>query len=283
MNDSSGNGLHGTFLDNGATLDLGQPGLAGGNSVRFAPDGATAAYAEVPNFPIFEGGFTLSLWFQADPTLDPVAGLVSKNDGPDANGRPFALASAENRLNWFGDGAPDIEGGEASALVPNQTQHVLVTYDPAAPTVTIYVDGAQTEFPLEGASSILDVVAPLQIGAVNGNFGFNGLLDDVQFYGRVLNTEEVTWLTDNPGMKLGQTDDPDPNPTLGDAAIAGLSLTETGITFDLSGVPAGGLNVEYSQDLTTWEVIATSVGGDTHQDTDATRTGRASGYYRLAE
>ncbi len=282
LNDSSGNGNNGTYLANGATLTLGEAGLAGGTALRLAPAGETAAYAEVPAFPVIEGGaFTISMWVQADDGLGAVAGLLSKNDGPDANGRPFAIASAEGRLNWFGEGVPDIAGGETSALISGQTQHVAVTYDPAGPLVTIFVDGQATES-LDGASEIVDVRAALQIGAVNGAFGFSGLIDDLQIYGRTLSSDEVSELQANPGTKLGGDAEPDPEPNPDFPGVI-AEVSKSGAQFRLSpGSATVTYQVEYSEDLTSWEVIGNDLTGD-FEDTDATRLGKPAGYYRIRE
>ncbi|MFT4637907.1 MAG: hypothetical protein ACI8T1_001222 [Verrucomicrobiales bacterium] len=279
LDDSSGNGNHGTYLDNGATITLAQPGIAGGTAVRFAPDGDTAAYAEIPNFPIIENGFSISLWFQADVNIASPAGLISKNDGADGNGRPYALASSGNQLNWFGEGIPDIDG-DNSPVTPDQTQHVAVTYDPATLTVNVYLDGFLTET-REKASEITDVRTALQIGAVNGNFGFNGLIDDVQIYGKIISAEEAAQLQADPGRKLGGGDPVAPESN-SDFRESPTSITKTGARVSIN-TSAAAYNVEYSEDLVTWEVIVSDASAASYEDSDATRTSKSSGYYRLRE
>ena len=53
-------------------------------------------------------------------------------------------------------------------------------------------------------------VAPsvIQIGALNGGFGFTGIIDDVQIYSRELAEEEVQFLFANPGDTAGVPDGP---------------------------------------------------------------------------
>lgn len=278
MNDSSGKGNHGTFVPNGATLELGAPGIAGGTALRLAPNENSAAYAEVPGFDPLDAGFTMSVWFQADATLDPtVAGILSKND--EQPGSPFALAGAGGQVVWFGDGAeaPDAASGDGT-LVLEQTHHVVVTYDPAGPLVKLYLDGALAS---EGTDdgTVTDVRAALQIGTVNGVAGWAGLIDDIQIYGKVLSDDDVTWLNENPGSKLGQDEI---IPPAGDPMIGEVILTEDGIAFDLSGTE-GGVDVEYSIDLMNWEVIASGVTEDRYEDTDAARLANPQGYYRVGQ
>ena len=286
MSDASGNENHGIYVSNGATIALAQPGIAGGHAVGFVPAGpAEAPYAEVADFPVLQGGFTISMWFQAHAALNTVAaGIISKSR--DAPGHPFALASSDNQLNWFGDGAdsPDVPGSDLSAVKLEQTQHVAIIYDPAGPSVQLYVDGKLAGTGLEDAA-VTDVEAALQIGAVNGAAGFHGLVDDVQIYGKPLAADDVVWLHANPGLKLGQTTrEPDPTPSDDfRTSLSALTKTESGISVGNTLAPAKSYAVEYSKDLVDWEVIAEGVSGEVYEDTDATRSGRAAGYYRLRQ
>ena len=284
MRDASGNGYHGIFVSNGgASVTLGEPGLAGGTAARFAASGEDAAYGQVAGFPAFEGPFTISVWSQADDDLGPVAGLISKSIDENSDARPYALAAAGGLLNWFGDGVPDIQGGDASAVVADQAQHFAVTYalsdNDGFPTVHVYVDGVLTETSNE-ASEIIDVSAPLQLGAVNSQFGFSGLLDDIQIYGKVASAEEIQQLFVSPGVKLGgsgRNPEPNPDPT---ANIANVTITADSITIGVEGI-TGAFDVEFSETLQSWEIIASGVNGASFSDNDATRRGLATGYYRL--
>ena len=287
-NDSSGNDRHGTYVSNGGAVTLGEPSLAGGTAVRFTPGAdETAAHVDIPNFPALEDGqgFSISLWHQAAADLGPVTGLISKNDGdPDSSGRPYALAIATGGLNWFGDGTPDIDGSN-SQITTEQASHVVVTYNPAnAFTVTIYVDGEIKEM-LEDATEITDLRAALQIGAVNGRFGYSGLIDDVQIYGKVMTAEEVAELQANPGQKLGGGDgggDPQPGGEFRNS-LTTVSKAAGSVEFSASLDAATTYDVEYSEDLVTWDVIANDVSVVPFTDNDAARTAKPSGYYRVKE
>ncbi len=67
------------------------------------------------------------------------------------------------------------------------------------------------------------------------------------------------------------------DPGEGDAEIT--AITKDPSTISLSFSAGTTFDVEYSEDLENWSVIATDVTGD-YSDTDAARLGRASGYYR---
>ncbi|MDB2327250.1 hypothetical protein N9V94_01675 [bacterium] len=285
LNDSSGNGYHGTYVAGDGSIELAQPSLAGGTAVGFAP-GATAAYAEVASLPGFEAGFSISLWHQANADLADVAGLFAKGDGTaePTLGDPYALAVANSELTWFGGGAQDI--AEAGSVTAEQAQHVTVTYSPnddGTNTVKVYLDGVLTETK-EDSSEITDDRGPLQLGAVNGMFGYSGLLDDMQIYGRVLSDDEVGELQANPGQKLGGGNTPDPQPDSPfRTSLTDVSKSASGVSINSSLGNAATYDVEYSEDLISWDIIESGVTVSPYEDTDATRTANASGYYRIRE
>ena len=278
MLDSSGNGNHGTYVTNGnASVALAQNGLAGGTAVALTPDGADAAFANVDRFTAVEGGLTISMWVAPAATQGDVSGLISK--GAEI-GNPYALAFASNSLLWFGSGAQDIDG--AGNLAADTPQHVAVTHTATDPPMTlIYVDGVEV-FRKENAAQVNDSSATLQIGAVTSGFGFAGVIDDVQIYGRDLNAEEVQSLRANPGQKLGGGGNVDPTPV---PVLSELTKSAEGLSIGISGGEADATyNVEYSDTLEpgSWQVIASDVPATDYQDTDAARLANAAGFYRLA-
>ena len=285
LNDSSGNGNHGTYVAGDGAIALGQASLAGGTAVSFTP-GAEAAYAEVANLPGFEGGFSISLWHQPTADLADVAGLFAKSDGTadPTLGDPYALAVASSKLTWFGGGSQDIAG--TGSVTADQAQHVTVTHDPnddGTGTVKVYIDGVLIETKEDG-TEFTDDRAAFQLGAVNGMFGYNGLIDDMQIYGRVLSDAEVAELNATPGQKLGGGDTPAPEPDSPfRTSLTSVSKSESGVSINSGLGNADTYDVEYSEDLVSWDVIATGVTVGPYQDTEAARTAKGSGYYRVKE
>ncbi len=115
----------------------------------------------------------------------------------------------------------------------------------------------------------------------NANFGNLDVLpgDDPDGDG-LINLAELAGETD---PNVADTPDPveppdSPNPPAGDRPVIGAvtkNANEVSLAF-----PAGTtFDVEYSEDLETWEVIATAVTGNFNDD-DAGRTARGDGYYR---
>ncbi len=281
--DSSGNGHHGEYLVTGdGSFTLGQAGAtAGSTGVAFAaPSDADAGYAAVRNFPAFEGSFLLSMWAKADEGLGAVAGLLSKSVGGQT-GDPYALAAAGGVLNWFGGGSPEIEGSD-SPFGDDTFKHFAVAYvspEDGGPVIRIYVDGQLTEESSE-VSEINDQRAEFQIASVTSRFGFSGVIDDVQMYGRFFEdeAEQVQWLLDNPGEKL-----PSAAPPVGpEAPVLGEVIQNADGSIGISILSGQSLRVEYSTDLLNWTEIATGQSG-TYNDTDAARLANPEGYYRLSQ
>ncbi|HUF61911.1 MAG TPA: LamG-like jellyroll fold domain-containing protein [Verrucomicrobiales bacterium] len=217
MVDSSGQRYDGSYGAAGTgSFELGQSGLATGNAVRFSDGGSAAdggggfgqlaADASIPSLQ----SMTLSMWVEQDPADQGASMLLAKGV---AAGDPFALATnvvgESNPVLWFVQEAPIIQ--TEPVLNTGQTHHVVVTHldenglAPGATRTRVYVDGQLVDEVLEPSG--YEDVAPsvIQIGALNGGFGFTGVIDDVQIYSRELSDEEVAFLFNNPGEPISST------------------------------------------------------------------------------
>ncbi len=278
MLDSSGRGAHGTYTSaNGGGFNLGQDPLATGKAIELdtSEDGG-AGFGEVPASGSFEEftDFSVSMWVNRVVGADGVAALFSKGTGA---GDPFAVAVIGDSLVWFSGGVQTltVEG----AFTPGENTHVLTTFEnvDGVPTAAFYVNG--TEVGREsGVEPFSDAQSSIfQIGALTGTFGFKGIIDDVQIYSEALTADDAKFFVNNPGQVVpGEGDGMIvPGPELG--AIGPVNLSPDGISLTL---PAGAtLDIEYSTDLETWDVIANGASG-VYQDTDAGRRGASGGYYR---
>jgi len=93
-------------------------------------------------------------------------------------------------LRFQREGAGDIQ--LADSLPIGQWTHVAVTF--AGPTARGYINGARTA---EGSFSFgVDREAPLQFGAdtAGGGSSFNGALDEIRIYDKVLSEAEIKQL-----------------------------------------------------------------------------------------
>lgn len=86
-------------------------------------------------------------------------------------------------------------------LKPDAWQHIFVTYDASrkAAGVKIYVDGEVWDWSIEqdGLTNTIKSKGPFYLGRRNSGSNYNGLVDDVRVYGRVLAGSEVAALAGN--------------------------------------------------------------------------------------
>ncbi len=112
-------------------------------------------------------------------------------------------SNGELKNELFDNGSTTVGTG-AGVVKANQWQHVAVTYDGAAKTVQIYLNG---ELKIAGNANLPAVPAGtvLQFGSRPGIAAaefYKGLLDDIQMYDEVLAAEQVKQLYENPGTTV---------------------------------------------------------------------------------
>ncbi len=214
MMDASGQRYHGTYGAAGTgSFEVNQEGLATGRAVKFSDGGSPAdggggfgqldANDSIPSLQ----NLTISMWVQMDAADAGASMLLAKGT---AAGDPFALATNsvgnENPLLWFVQESPAIESDPV--LMVGQPHHVVITQldenglEFGSTRTRLFVDGELVNELEEGDG--YEDLAPsvIQIGALNGGFGFTGFIDDVQIYSRELSEEEVQFLFANPGESV---------------------------------------------------------------------------------
>lgn len=219
MVDVSGYGRHGAYEAGGGSLALGQEALATGSALRVS-DGALG---RVEGRQLSFDSFTVSLWFNSDGG-EEFQTLFAQGE---AAGSPaYALLASGGNLTWFVGDAPVFGTEDGTAYTAGTRHHVAVSYGHEAPNkVSIFVDGVEV-VSQEGLDPlVIERTAAFMIGSFNGSLPFAGILDDIQFYDRELTAEEVSWLNENPGMVIGQTDAP---PPAGDGGLEGYWAFDEG-------------------------------------------------------
>lgn len=146
--------------------------------------------------------FTISAWIKSD---DVEGGNYSGIVDIDGIGGLY-IGFNNNRLGLRANGWDTQNGnwGVNDRLVSGQWHHVAVTYDTAAPSgtkPTIYIDGVGDGDPstaFTGTGSFINPASSIvTIGAVNISSswrGFNGEIDDVRIYDRILSANEIHYL-----------------------------------------------------------------------------------------
>jgi chitodextrinase len=190
--DASGNGKTGT-LANGVTWATGHSG----NALSF--DGGTG-YVTVNGGGVLANlrstGVTVSAWVKLASSGAGGGGRVLDKNG---GGGGWVLKMNGNSLQFSGDSfaTASARRDSAVAMSMNTWQHVAATWDgsTSGSQIHVYVNGVASDgVTSDGAGAVIDDSAgPLGIGnrPSDAARGFDGLIDDVQVYNRVLTPSEV--------------------------------------------------------------------------------------------
>jgi hypothetical protein len=198
-NDGSGNGNDGTLV--GAPTYV--PSVAGmGTALKF---NGTSDVVDLGKKDAFNptGSFSVAVWANIAAWSSEWGCVMVANRGEDGKGW-----QVRRNANWNGQRLCFTTRGVdnddmASAVIPpmNEWVHIVCVYDNVANTKTIYINGSVDTI---GTTTAGKTIAPTthnaSIGARanGGNNGwegqFNGMLDDVRLYNRVLSEGEVRYL-----------------------------------------------------------------------------------------
>jgi hypothetical protein len=190
-NDESGNGNNGTV--NGATLTTDRNGLA---SSAFSFDGNADFINCGNNSSVnISGSITISSWILAN-NFDNDHGIVSKMNTSGVCAYNLVTSSAFsisplNKLRW--DNSCDFLF--SNAITSNNWIHVVVTFDNTNSEKKIYINGLLSASNFTAQSSINLNSDNLFIGAHQpsnvANWSWDGKLDDIGIWNRVLTTCEI--------------------------------------------------------------------------------------------
>lgn len=161
----------------------------GGNDVALFPDDGTLNMAASGN------RFTAEAWIKAPSAQESGAAIFAKGNG--GGGEQFAFDIVSNRFRIFTRNA----AGAATvyqhpSLAPTNTwQHVALTFDSAAGTMRMYVNGADAGG-VTPPPSLLNNTSDVSVGARRQSTGpydlnLNGSVDEVALYKRALSAAEI--------------------------------------------------------------------------------------------
>ncbi|MEM7384487.1 MAG: LamG-like jellyroll fold domain-containing protein, partial [Verrucomicrobiota bacterium] len=282
--DGSGNQRDGLYFANGGSIDPESAGLATGSAAGF--EGGAYAKVEGDQFKRWES-FTISLWMQANDVAN-VQMLFGKGDTEE--GEPnFALLLGGGELLWFRGVAPEF-GTEGTGIEAGQTYHVAVTYanTEGVSQAIIYLDGVEAARLDDPAFLFTGSNEPMFFGAFQGAVPYNGVLDDLQIYPRVLSEAEVALLQADPGLALGTGDGPvGPGEIVVPVSSAIDRDSVTGeVSFELMTELGRQYALQYSESLEreSWETIQMVEGSgqsETFSDAEAVRVANGKGFYRV--
>lgn len=181
--DSSGNGYSGT--DTSTAVSAGKFGNARGFN------GSSSYVSVADNSALAPSTISLSVW--VNPTALPGSGaqmgLVDKRDDA-GTGSGWALVLNNNagtqQIVW--ETASSGNMAVNNTLPTGSWSHIVVTQ--TGTTATMYVNGTQVGT-LSSQTAPSEAAFPLLLGKEQGGSYFNGLLDEVRVYSRMLSTNEI--------------------------------------------------------------------------------------------
>ncbi len=266
--------------------------------------------------------FTVSFWFKVNVMQN--AFMLSRGNRGSGNAGWsvwFENGILHTRANGVGLGGSDRVGKNRHGVEENQWYHVAFVLDREQNKMISYLNASTDEWNIGGGGGQTDNLVPnadftaiedLLIGTrTNGGFAFNGQIDDVAFWKRALNSEEIASIYNNglagrgvlaedPMAPVDPDDDndgdgasnaaeeiagTDPNDPTDVLRILSIERTEAANVITWSSKAFKGYSVEFSWDLTQWEIVRGDERGtfprSTFTDTNADRRDQPSGYYRV--
>lgn len=191
-------------INHAAALTADHHGIANRAMYFNSHDSSYVDFGSDRNFSFPQKVFTLSCWVFVTEASQPITILSKRTPfGP----FEYSLDNHMNKSvfnfdNWISSGATTVYGTDPlAASVPitlNQWQHIAVLAD--GMTLKVYSNGQLmpgVDY-IKSGNSFSDTDAPFQIGVGGGygkNYFFEGAIDEVLIYDRVLSEEEIVLLS----------------------------------------------------------------------------------------
>ncbi len=172
-------------------------GLSGGG---VSLDG-TDDWVEVDHQAEYSGeAFSISMWIRPAAIDSQPRGLISKRSGTASTQRTFSIFSYARGQLYIDIGPSRIVSGYFLEAL-TEWQHLVLVFDGSVSSdnVHLYMNGTLVGTYTISVTEMPSIDCPLTIGTLNKDYGdsFNGDIDEVRLYGRVLVSSEVAYLYAN--------------------------------------------------------------------------------------
>jgi hypothetical protein len=247
--DSSTNANHGT-LTNGPTWVTGQSGQA------VSLDGSNDLVAVATTTGLnLSNTLTLTAWVKPTALTNPYSSVVLKGV---AGQRGYGMNFVGDKLNFVSVGMA--ETTSTVAFATGKWQHAAITWDAATGQAKFYKDGTlvQTMTPSGAPTAPLDA-DDVTIGSWLDQAGsfFNGSLDDVRIYNRVLTATEIAQVVDVSTGRVAQWKfDEGTGTTAGDSSSNANSGTLTNGPTWVTGQSGQAVSLDGTNDLIAVDTTA---------------------------
>lgn len=252
-------GSNSATLSGGTSFGTGRIGTA-------ANLNGTSGAVVAPSDFIGTSAMSASLWIYPRGPGQITASIID-------NGQTRLLYASNSRVSFCSDGST-CPSSATGALPLNAWTHIVVTRDSAG-TTNIYANGSLSGTANQNSGTPVAGTGPVKLGnSPNGAHTFDGLLDDVRIYSRVLSPSEVGELyayagsgsgTPPPPPPVNETPPPPPpppveSPTIPPETTPAIVSSECTSTNIRCVDDTAGPTQEYA---TIQACAATSVAGDT--------------------
>ena len=198
--DASGFGNTST-LTNGPKQVIGQVGQ--GLSFDGIDDMVNAGSASSLDDLDLTGGLSISVWIRPNTLGENSAGRIVTKDNNTATGHWRFQVETNNRLLFAKQHSGTLLRRESTnnSIALNTWQHVAVTWGgtSSASGVRFFVNGIETGYAVSNDGTLIknsDNALPVRIGSQeNTNNSFDGSMDEVRIYNRVLSSSEIKELS----------------------------------------------------------------------------------------
>jgi hypothetical protein len=214
--DSSGNSRDGT-IGSTTSVESSDPTwvcVMGGNALDF--DGSDDQVL-VGDYDVLNA-ISISAWINWD-AITIKDGILSKRTDPENAGNWVLRLdgrSASGLLEWMVWTGFDASQKfySVSAISTGVWTHVVLTFDDPSDTAKFYIDGGLDNTSTSFTNSLADTAEPIIIGwaGQSGSEHFDGRIDDVRIYDRVLSPAEISALAASPPTDCGATPTPTSTP-----------------------------------------------------------------------
>jgi alpha-tubulin suppressor-like RCC1 family protein len=192
VSDGSGQGNHGTLV--GSTITTDRNGTAGQAYYFFPGDGND--YIDISS-PVDEN-FTIGFWVQSTQALGAetdwrsTPGLVSAYTGADQNDFGVGIASGQVLFGTGTGGSPEVSIlSPSSGYNSGDWYHVTAVRTQATGSLKVYIQGTEVVSGT-GSTNTLNAPSTMRFGGFpDDTTFFEGKIDDVRIYDRVLNLTEI--------------------------------------------------------------------------------------------
>lgn len=203
-NDGTLNGMN-SGIDNGTSGWLSSSNCKFGNCINFADD--TWINAGTSSIFNINNNITISAWVNRDTNIYPVnySGIVSKKEwAGDVVGYAIIIQGNNKPELDFGDGVSRGNYVFESGIPLDTWTYIAFTYT-AGSNATRYRNGTFSNGSSSGSkNNIANSSYYLSFGSAQGNtYSYDGKLDEIRIYNRVLNNDEINLTKNNTMFTLG--------------------------------------------------------------------------------